>query len=85
MDPVDSPPTRSAWMPSTTCCGFTPMSIRTSAEATMKLECFVFTREDRRNCPHCKFWMADPIPTTRKAPAGPSRGKAVKFLSLNYI
>ncbi len=84
MDPVDSPYEKRVdakhdvlW--------FTPMSIRTSAEATMKLECFVFTREDWRNCPHCKFWMADPIPTTRKAPAGPSRGKAVKFLSLNYI
>lgn len=37
------------------------------------------------NCPHCKFWMADSIPTTRKASAGPSRGKTVKFLSLNYI
>lgn len=40
MDAVNSSPTRSAWMPSTTCCRFTPMSIRTSAEATMKLERF---------------------------------------------
>lgn len=31
--------------------------------------------EDRRNYPHCKFWMADPIPTTGKAPAEPSLGK----------
>lgn len=31
--------------------------------------------EDRRNCPHCKFLMADQIPTTRKAPVEPSRGQ----------
>lgn len=76
MDAVNSSPTRSAWMPSTTCCRFTPMSIRTSAEATMKLERFTTPpHEDRRNYPHCKFWMADSIPTTRKAPAEPSLGK----------
>lgn len=73
MDPV-TPPTRSAWMPNTTCCRFTPMPIRTSAEATMKLERFMPPRRSAQ-LPSCKFWMADPIPTTRKAPAEPSRGK----------